>query len=317
MGEKKATRVAYGEALVEFGKQYPNLVVLDADLSASTMSRLFAEAFPERFFDCGIAEANMTGIAAGLASTGMKVFTNSFAMFAVGRAYEQIRNSVAYPELNVTVVGSHAGPSVGEDGATHQMNEDLALMRVIPGMTIVNPCDAHEMRLAVEALMHYNGPAYLRLGRSAVETVTDALPGYTFALGKGAVLRQGTDVTIAATGLCVQMALAAAALLAEEGVSARVLDIHTVKPLDEELILTAARETGALFTVEEASVIGGLGGAVAELLSEKYPVPVLRHGVPDQFGRSGTAAQVLEYFDLVPEKIAEKAKAAVRCKAQR
>ena len=317
MGEKKATRAAYGEALVELGAKYPELVVLDADLSSATMTKGFASAFPERFFDCGIAEANMTSIAAGMTSSGLKPFTNTFAIFAAGRAYEQVRNSIAYPGLNVTVVGSHGGPSVGEDGATHQMMEDLALMRAIPGMMVVNPCDANEMRLAVEALIRYRGPAYLRLGRSAVETVTDTIPGYSFELGKGVVLRHGTDVTIAATGLCVQMALAAAELLAKEGVSARVLDIHTIKPLDEELILTAARQTGAIVTVEEASVIGGLGGAIAELLGEKHPVPVLRHGVPDQFGRSGTAAQVLEYFDLTAEKIAEKAKAAVQCKAQR
>ena len=309
MAEKKATRAAYGEALVELGAKYPNLVVLDADLSAATMTGAFAKAYPERFFDCGIAEANMTVIAAGMATTGLKPFTNTFA-----RAYEQVRNSIAYPRLNVTVVGSHGGPSVGEDGATHQMMEDLALMRAVPGMTVVNPCDANEMKQAVEALVEYKGPAYLRLGRSAVETVTDAIPGYRFELGKGAVLREGKDVSIVATGMCVQMALEAAKQLEAEGVSARVIDIHTIKPLDEELILTAAKETGAVVTVEEASVVGGLGGAVAELLSEKCPTPLLRHGVPDEFGRSGTAAQVLEYFGLTPEKIAEKAKQAIALK---
>ena len=314
MAEKKATRAAYGEALVELGAKYPNLVVLDADLSAATMTGAFAKAYPERFFDCGIAEANMTVIAAGMATTGLKPFTNTFAIFAAGRAYEQVRNSIAYPGLNVTVVGSHGGPSVGEDGATHQMMEDLALMRAIPGMTVVNPCDANEMKQAVEALVEYKGPAYLRLGRSAVETVTDAIPGYRFELGKGAVLREGKDVSIVATGMCVQMALEAAKQLEAEGVSARVIDIHTIKPLDEELILTAAKETGAVVTVEEASVVGGLGGAVAELLSEKCPTPLLRHGVPDEFGRSGTAAQVLEYFGLTPEKIAEKAKQAIALK---
>ena len=309
MAEKKATRAAYGEALVELGANYPNLVVLDADLSAATMTGAFAKAYPERFFDCGIAEANMTVIAAG-----MKPFTNTFAIFAAGRAYEQVRNSIAYPGLNVTVVGSHGGPSVGEDGATHQMMEDLALMRAVPGMTVVNPCDANEMKQAVEALVQFNGPAYLRLGRSAVETVTDAIPGYKFELGKGALLRDGADVGIVATGMCVQMALEAAKLLEGEGISARVIDIHTIKPLDEDLILAAAKETGALVTVEEASVVGGLGGAVAELLSEKCPTPLLRHGVPDEFGRSGTAAQVLEYFGLTPEKIAEKAKQAISLK---
>ena len=314
MAEKKATRAAYGEALVELGAKYPNLVVLDADLSAATMTGAFAKAYPERFFDCGIAEANMTVIAAGMATTGLKPFTNTFAIFAAGRAYEQVRNSIAYPGLNVTVVGSHGGPSVGEDGATHQMMEDLALMRAVPGMTVVNPCDANEMKQAVEALVEYKGPAYLRLGRSAVETVTDAIPGYRFELGKGAVLRDGKDVGIVATGMCVQMALEAAKQLEAEGVSARVIDIHTIKPLDEELILTAAKETGAVVTVEEASVVGGLGGAVAELLSEKCPTPLLRHGVPDEFGRSGTAAQVLEYFGLTPEKIAEKAKQAIALK---
>ena len=314
MAEKKATRAAYGEALVELGANYPNLVVLDADLSAATMTGAFAKAYPERFFDCGIAEANMTVIAAGMSTAGMKPFTNTFAIFAAGRAYEQVRNSIAYPGLNVTVVGSHGGPSVGEDGATHQMMEDLALMRAVPGMTVVNPCDANEMKQAVEALVQFNGPAYLRLGRSAVETVTDAIPGYKFELGKGALLRDGADVGIVATGMCVQMALEAAKLLEGEGISARVIDIHTIKPLDEDLILAAAKETGALVTVEEASVVGGLGGAVAELLSEKCPTPLLRHGVPDEFGRSGTAAQVLEYFGLTPEKIAEKAKQAISLK---
>lgn len=314
MGEKKATRAAYGEALVELGAKYPQLVVLDADLSAATMTKDFAKAYPERFFDCGIAEANMTGIAAGMSTAGLKPFTNTFAIFAAGRAYEQVRNSIAYPGLNVTVVGSHGGPSVGEDGATHQMMEDLALMRAIPGMTVVNPCDANEMRQAVEALVQFNGPAYLRLGRSAVETVTDAVPGYRFELGKGAVLREGKDLTIVATGMCVQLSLEAAKKLEAEGISARVIDIHTVKPLDEELILKAAEETGAILTVEEASVIGGLGGAVAEMLSERRPTPVLRHGVPDQFGRSGTAAQVLELFGLTPEGIAGKAKDLLKLK---
>ena len=314
MAEKKATRAAYGEALVALAEQYPQIVVLDADLSAATMTNGFAKAYPDRFFDCGIAEANMTGIAAGMAAAGLKPFTNTFAVFAAGRAYEQVRNSIAYPHLNVTVVGSHGGVSVGEDGATHQMVEDLALMRVIPGMLVLNPCDAHEMRLAVEALINYHGPAYLRLGRSAVETVTDSIPGYTFELGKGVTLRDGADVTVAATGLMVQRALAAAELLAAEGISARVLDIHTIKPLDEALLVKAAKETGCIVTAEEHSVIGGLGGAVAELLGEKCPVPVRRLGVNDEFGRSGKAEEVLSFFGLTAEGIAAKAKAALALK---
>lgn len=314
MGEKKATRAAYGEALAELGAKYPELVVLDADLSGSTMSKTFARAFPDRFFNMGIAEANMTGVAAGLASCGKKPYISSFAMFMSGRAYEQIRNSVAYPRLNVKCAGSHGGLSVGEDGATHQCIEDIALMRAIPGMAVLNPCDAHEMRLAVAALMEYDGPAYIRLGRMAVETVTDALPGYEFAIGRGAELRGGTDVTIAATGLMVQRALSAADLLASEGVSARVLDIHTIKPLDSRLILAAARETGCIVTSEEHSVIGGLGEAVASLVAESCPVPVVRHGVEDEFGRSGKAEAVLEAYGLTAEGIAEKARRALSLK---
>ena len=248
MGEKKATRAAYGEALSELGARYPELVVLDADLSGSTMSKTFAKSFPERFFNMGIAEANMAGVAAGFAARGKKPFISSFAMFVAGRAYEQIRNSIGYPRLNVKCAGSHGGLSVGEDGATHQCLEDFALMRAIPGMVVLNPCDAHEMRLAMDALIEYDGPAYLRLGSMAVETVTDSVPGYDFAIGKGALLRPGTDVTIAATGLMVQRALAAAELLGQEGISARVLDIHTIKPLDAGLILDAARETGCIVT---------------------------------------------------------------------
>ena len=234
MGEKKATRAVYGEMLVELAEKYPELVVLDADLSSATMTKSFAKAYPDRFLDMGIAEANMIGVAAGLSTCGKKPFANSFAMFTAGRAYEQVRNSVAYPHLNVKCVGSHGGLSVGEDGATHQCLEDLALMSAIPGMTVVNPCDGNEMRQAVLALIEYNGPAYLRLGRMAVETVTDTIDGYKFELGKAAMLRDGKDVTIAATGLMVQRALAAAELLSGEGVSARVLDFHTIKPLDGE-----------------------------------------------------------------------------------
>ena len=314
MAGKIATRGAYGKALVALAEKYPKLVVLDADLSKATMTKDFAAAYPERFFDCGIAENNMTGIAAGMATAGLKPFTNTFAIFAAGRSYEQVRNSIGYPHLNVTVVGSHGGISVGEDGATHQCTEDLALMRQIPGMLVLNPCDGNEMTLAVEALMEYEGPAYLRLGRPAVETFTDELPDYRFELGKGVTIADGTDLTIVATGMMVNMARKARELLAAQGISVRVLDIHTIKPLDEALILKAARETGAIVTSEEASVLGGLGGAVAELLAENCPVPVIRHGVEDSFGRSGTANAVLEYFGLTPEVLAEKCRKALAMK---
>lgn len=314
MSEKKATRAAYGEMLVELADKYPELVVLDADLAGATMTKGFAQACPDRFFDMGIAEANMIGVAAGLAACGKKPFANSFAMFTAGRAYEQVRNSVAYPGLNVKCVGSHGGISVGEDGATHQCIEDLALMSAIPGMLVLNPCDAHEMRQAVQALIEYKGPAYLRLGRMAVETVTDSVPGYKFELGRAAALREGSDLTICATGLMVQRALAAAELLAGEGVSARVLDFHTIKPLDGEALLTAARETGCIVTTEEHSIVGGLGAAVASFLAERCPVPVLRHGVRDVFGRSGKAEQVLEAYGLTPAGIVETARAALELK---
>lgn len=314
MAGKIATRNAYGEALVELAEKYPRLVVLDADLSGATMSKFFAAAHPDRFFDCGIAECDMTGIAAGMAASGLKPFTNTFAIFAAGRAYEQVRNSVAYPRLNVVVVGSHGGVSVGEDGATHQCVEDFALMRDIPGMLVCCPCDGHEMRLAVEALLNYDGPAYLRLERPASDVFTDEIPGYSFELGRGATLRDGSDLSIIANGLMVGMALKAADILAAEGVDARVIDMHTVKPLDEALVLKAAKETGCIVTTEEHSVVGGLGGAVCEFLSGKYPVPVVRHGVDDEFGRSGTANAVLEYFGLTPEGIAAKAREALSLK---
>ncbi len=314
MSEKKATRAAYGEMLVELADKYPELVVLDADLAGATMTKGFAQACPDRFFDMGIAEANMIGVAAGLAACGKKPFANSFAMFTAGRAYEQVRNSVAYPGLNVKCVGSHGGISVGEDGATHQCIEDLALMSAIPGMLVLNPCDAHEMRQAVQALIEYKGPAYLRLGRMAVETVTDSVPGYKFEMGRAAALREGSDLTICATGLMVQRALAAAELLAGEGVSARVLDFHTIKPLDGEALLAAARETGCIVTTEEHSIVGGLGAAVASFLAERCPVPVLRHGVRDVFGRSGKAEQVLEAYGLTPAGIVETARAALELK---
>lgn len=314
MGEKIATRVAYGKALVEFGEQYPNLVALDADLSGSTQSGMFAKAFPDRFFNIGIAEQNMMGVAAGLAACGKQVFASSFAAFATGRCYDQIRTSIALPKLNVKVVGSHGGLSVGEDGATHQCCEDLALMRVLPNMTVVCPADAFEMRLAVKALLDRPGPAYLRLARLATEVYTETLPGYRFELGKGTFLRPGKDVTIVATGMMVGMAWDAAQLLAEQGVDARVIDIHTIKPLDEELLVTAARETGCIVTSEEHSVIGGLGEAVCALLSERCPVPVVRHGVNDLFGRSGKALDVLAYFGLTPQGIVDQVHKALALK---
>ena len=287
MAEKIATRAAYGKALEELAAQEPNLVVLDADLSGSTMTKGFGAEHPDRFFDMGIAEANMVGVAAGLATCCKKPFVNSFAMFAAGRAWEQVRNSVAYPGLNVKVVGSHGGLSVGEDGATHQCIEDLAIMRAIPNMTVLCPCDGNEMKQAVKALLAYDGPAYLRLGRLAVETVTDQVEGYEFQIGKGVLLRDGQDVTVVAVGMMVQMALTAADILAEEGISVRVIDMHTIKPLDTEILLAAARDTGCIVTSEEANIVGGLGSAVSEYLTSVCPVPVIRHGVEDEFGRSG------------------------------
>ena len=314
MAENIATRAAYGESLVALAEQDPALLVLDADLSSATMTKNFSKAYPDRFFNMGIAECNMIGVAAGLAACGKKPFANTFAMFAAGRAWEQVRNSVAYPRLNVKVVGSHGGLSVGEDGATHQCIEDFALMRAIPGMMVLCPCDGHEMRLATRALLDYDGPAYMRLGRLAVDTVTDAIPGYTFELGKGVTLKDGSDVTIIAVGMMVQMALKAASDLALEGISARVIDMHTIKPLDEALVLKAAQETGAIVTTEEANVLGGLGAAVCEYLSGVCPVPVIRHGVQDVFGRSGKAQKVLEAYGLTPAAIADAARKAVACK---
>ncbi|WP_417093291.1 transketolase family protein [Intestinimonas timonensis] len=314
MGEKIATRAAYGDALVELGGQYPDLVVLDADLSGSTMTKGFAKAYPDRFFNMGIAEGNMMTVAAGLAAAGKKAFANSFAIFASGRAFEQVRNSIAYPHLNVTVVGSHGGLSVGEDGATHQACEDMAVMRAIPGMVVCCPCDGTEMKAAVKALMDYDGPAYLRLGRSAVEDLTGDLPGYAFQLGKGVTLRDGGDVTIIAVGLMVQEAMKAAETLAAEGIQARVIDMHTVKPLDEELVLKAAKETGCIVTTEEHNIVGGLGSAVAEYLSGVCPVPVVRHGVEDVFGRSGKASEVLAAYGLTADGIVAKVKAALALK---
>ena len=314
MAEKIATRAAYGKALEELAAQEPNLVVLDADLSGSTMTKGFGAEHPDRFFDMGIAEANMVGVAAGLATCGKKPFVDSFAMFAAGRAWEQVRNSVAYPGLNVKVVGSHGGLSVGEDGATHQCIEDLAIMRAIPNMTVLCPCDGNEMKQAVKALLAYDGPAYLRLGRLAVETVTDQVEGYEFQIGKGVLLRDGQDVTVVAVGMMVQMALTAADILAEEGISVRVIDMHTIKPLDTEILLAAARDTGCIVTSEEANIVGGLGSAVSEYLTSVCPVPVIRHGVEDEFGRSGAAQKVLEAYHLTPEGIADKVRQALTLK---
>lgn len=311
MAEKVATRNAYGQALAELANEYPEVVCFDADLAGATMTKYFKDAHPDRFFDMGIAECNMQGVAAGMATCGFKPFTNTFAMFAAGRSWEQVRNSICYPGLNVKVVGSHGGLSVGEDGATHQCIEDFALMRTIPGMAVLCPCDANEMKLAVEALINYDGPAYMRLGRLAVETVTDSISGYEFELGKGSQLLDGKDVTLIANGMMVQMALEAAKILENEGISARVIDMHTIKPLDEAIVLKAAEETGAIVVSEEHNVIGGLGEAVAACCAENCPVPVVRHGVNDEFGRSGKAPQVLKTYGLTAEVMAAKAKSAI------
>ena len=312
MAEKIATREAYGDALAEFGAKYENLVVLDADLAAATKTSTFKKAFPDRFFDCGIAENNMINVAVGLSLSGKIPFASTFAMFAAGRSFEQIRNSIGYPHNNVKIGATHAGITVGEDGATHQCNEDIALMRVIPGMTILNPADAVEARLAVEAAIKMQGPCYLRFGRMAVPVIFDK--DYKFEIGRGVKLADGTDVSLIATGIEVEQALAARELLAAEGISASVINIHTIKPLDEDLIVAEAQKTGAVVTCEEHSIIGGLGGAVTECLSAKCPTPVLRVGVEDVFGRSGPAKELVSYFGLDAAAIAAKAKAAVALK---
>lgn len=295
--KKIATRESYGNALVELGAEHEEIVVLDADLAAATKTGMFKKAYPDRFIDCGIAEGNMMGVAAGLAAAGKVPFASSFAMFAAGRAFEQVRNSIGYPHLNVKIGATHAGISVGEDGATHQCNEDLALMRTIPGMVVICPSDDVEARAAVQAAYEYVGPVYLRFGRLAVPVINDR-PDYKFEIGKGVLLREGTDLTIVATGLCVAGALEAADKLAAEGVSAEVINIHTIKPLDKELILNSARKTGKVVTAEEHSIIGGLGGAVCEALSEEAPTKVLRIGVKDTFGESGPAAALLAKYQL-------------------
>lgn len=300
-----ATRDSYGNALVELGQEHDNLIVLDADLAAATKTGMFKKAFPDRHIDCGIAEANMTGIAAGLSTCGYVPFASSFAMFSAGRAFEQVRNSIGYPHLNVKIGATHAGISVGEDGATHQCNEDIALMRTIPGMVVINPSDDVEARAAVKAAYAYNGPVYLRFGRLAVPVINDT-PGYRFEIGKGVQLRDGKDCTIIATGLCVSEALTAAEKLAEQGIDAQLINIHTIKPLDEELVIAAAKKTGRIFTVEEHSVIGGLGAAVCECLSEHYPAKVTRIGVKDVFGESGPAKELLHKYELDAEGITKR-----------
>ena len=306
--KKIATRESYGNALAELGAEYENLVVLDADLAAATKTGIFKKAFPDRHIDCGIAECNMMGIAAGLATTGKIPFASSFAMFAAGRAFEQVRNSIGYPKLNVKIGATHAGISVGEDGATHQCNEDIALMRTIPGMVVINPADDVEAKAAVRAAIEHEGPVYLRFGRLAVPVINDT-PDYKFELGKGVVLREGKDVTIIATGLPVSECLAAADKLAADGIDAKVINIHTIKPLDEDLVVKAAKETGKVVTVEEHSVIGGLGSAVCDVLSEKCPTQVMKIGINDTFGESGPAVELINKYGLDADSIYEKVKA--------
>lgn len=305
--KKVATRESYGNALAELGAEYSNLVVLDADLAAATKTGIFKKAFPERHIDCGIAECNMAGIAAGLAATGKIPFMSSFAMFAAGRSFEQVRNSIGYPHLNVKIGATHAGISVGEDGATHQCNEDIALMRTIPGMVVINPSDDVEARAAVRAAVEYEGPVYLRFGRLAVPVINDK-PEYKFEIGKGVVLREGKDLTIIASGLPVSASLEAAEKLAADGIDAKVINIHTIKPLDEELVIAAAKETGKVVTVEEHSVIGGLGSAVCDCLSEKAPTKVMKIGINDTFGESGPAVALLHKYGLDSEGIYNKIK---------
>ena len=310
---KISTRTAYGEALAEIGAD-SRVFVLDADLQCCTRTEKFYALYPERSRNVGIAEANMIGIAAGMASCGKIVFVNSFAMFTAGRAFEQIRNSLAYPQLNVKVIGTHAGVSVGKDGATHQCIEDLAAMRSIPGMTVLSPCDANETKHMTRAMMEHNGPCFMRLGRLDVDECTNLLPNYRFEWGKASALIDGEDVTIIATGLMVQEALKAQKILAEDGIDAAVLDMHTIKPLDEEAVLDAARKTGCIVTAEEANVLGGLGGAVAEVVTESYPVPVIRVGVKDIFGRSGDPYALLQRYNLTADDIASAAHRAVALK---
>ena len=309
--KKIATRESYGNALVELGKEKEDLVVLDADLAAATKTGIFKKAFPERHIDCGIAEANMTGIAAGMSTCGYVPFISTFAMFAAGRSFEQVRNSIGYPHLNVKIGATHAGISVGEDGATHQCNEDLALMREIPGMVVINPSDDIEAKAAVRAAYEHAGPVYLRFGRLAVPVINDR-PDYHFEIGKGVILKEGTDVTIFATGLCVSSALEAAEKLKEDGIDAEIVNIHTIKPIDRELVIASAKKTGKVVTAEEHSVIGGLGSAVAEVLSEEAPTKLLRIGVGDVFGESGPAKELVAKYGLDGIGIYEKVKKFVK-----
>lgn len=308
MSEKMATREAFGKALVELADSY-DFVVMDADLAEATKTGIFKKAYPERFIDTGIAEGNMISTAAGIATCGIPVFAASFAMFSSGRAFEQVRNSVCYPKLNVKVVGTHGGISVGEDGATHQCIEDISLMRTIPGMVVINPCDAIEAKQAVKAALEHNGPVYLRFCRLATENIHN--DDFKFEIGKGVEIKDGNDVTIVATGIVLEFALKAAEILKAEGISARVVDIHTIKPIDKDIIVKAAKETGAIVTVEEHNVYGGLGSAVAEVVCEEKPVPVLRVGVQDKFGTSGKPAELFELYNITPEYIAQKAKEAI------
>ncbi len=305
--KKIATRESYGNALAEFGAEYPDLVVLDADLAGATKTGVFKKAFPDRHIDCGIAESNMMGVAAGLAAAGKIPFASTFAMFAAGRAFEQVRNSVGYPHLNVKIGATHAGISVGEDGASHQCNEDLALMRTIPGMVVINPADDVEAKAAVKAALDYEGPVYLRFGRLAVPVINDPA-SYKFELGKGILMREGKDVTIIATGLEVSESLEAAKMLEADGISAEVINIHTIKPLDAELVTASAKKTGKVVTVEEHSIIGGLGGAVAEVLAEQAPTKMLRIGINDTFGESGPAKALIEKYGLDAKSIYAKVK---------
>lgn len=305
--KKIATRESYGNALVEIGREHDNLVVLDADLAAATKTGIFKKEFPDRHIDCGIAESNMMGIAAGLALTGKVPFASSFAMFAAGRAFEQVRNSIGYPKVNVKIGATHAGISVGEDGATHQCNEDIALMRTIPNMIVLNPADDIEARAAVKAAYEHVGPVYLRFGRLAAPVINDR-EDYQFEIGKGVLLRDGKDITIVATGLEVSFALEAADMLAKDGIDARVINIHTIKPIDEDIIVKAAKETKKLFTVEEHSIIGGLGSAVCDVLCENYPAPVYKIGIRDRFGESGPAMELLHKYQLDAEGIYKQVK---------
>lgn len=313
MSKKIATREAYGKALAELASLNENVVVLDADLSKSTKTADFKAVCPERFFNMGIAEGNMMGVAAGLSTCGKIPFVSTFAMFAAGRAFEQIRNSICYPKLNVKVCATHAGLTVGEDGASHQTVEDISLMRSIPNMVVISPADAVETESAIKAIADYNGPCYVRLGRAAVNVINDA-DTYKFEIGKGVVLSEGKDITIVATGIMVDAALEAKEILSKEGIAAKVINIHTIKPIDSELIIEAAKETGSIVTVEEHSIIGGLGSAVSEVISEKYPVPVLKVGVKDVFGESGKPDELLKGYGLTADDVVNKVKEAIALK---